>query len=254
MLLAALILLLSLLFVAVWAVGPWQLPQSISLLADAYDAHLLLTVTALGVVFLISQGLLIWTAWRGRRADSSVGRGLPWDLVGGAAAAVVFFGLGAAGLSVDREPAPLEPDLRIEVLAQQFAWNFRYPGPDGIFGRTAPELIDDALANPFGIDREDPSAGDDRATFVLKAPVDAEVELILRTRDVIHSLFVRELRLKQDLLPGAIIRVRFRARRTGTYEIACAELCGLGHHQMRSVLEVLPREEFERWRTTPATR
>ena len=137
--------------------------------------------------------------------------------------------------------------MRIEVLAKQFAWSFRYPGPDGKFGRTDLKLINDAAGNPFGLDDTDPAARDDIMTSTLQVPVNTPIRLILISRDVIHSFFVRELRLKQDIVPGMNIPLHFQADQVGTYEVPCAELCGLGHHQMRTTLEVLSASDFEKW-------
>ncbi len=74
-----------------------------------------------------------------------------------------------------------------------------------------------------------------------------EVELTIRGKDVTHSFFVRELRLKQDAVPGLSIRIHFTATQVGQYEIACAELCGLGHHNMRSFLQVLSEDDYQKW-------
>src|SRR5216684_4012988 len=122
--------------------------------------------------------------------------------------------------------------LQIEVTGQQFAWNFRYPGPDGKFGRLKPELVNASGGNPQGLDPADPDGKDDVVVPVMAVPVNREVELLLRSQDVTHAFFVRELRLKQDTVPGMLIRVHFTATETGTYEIPCAELCGLGHYRM----------------------
>jgi len=77
--------------------------------------------------------------------------------------------------------------------------------------------------------------------------VNREIELLLRTKDVTHSFFVRELRFKQDTVPGLVIKMHFKAEKEGQYEIACAELCGLGHHRMRSFLRVVSAAEYEKW-------
>jgi cytochrome c oxidase subunit 2 len=82
---------------------------------------------------------------------------------------------------------------------------------------------------------------------VMAVPVNRPVEVILRSKDVIHSFFVRELRLKQDTVPGMENRLHFTASKIGRYEIPCAELCGLGHYQMRSYLQVMSEEDFAKW-------
>jgi cytochrome c oxidase subunit II len=143
---------------------------------------------------------------------------------------------------------PSAASERIEVYAHQFAWSFRYPGPDGTFGRTSPQRINDVLENPFGIDPDDPAGKDDIYSATLMVPENREVLLLLRSRDVIHDFFVRELRFKQDVVPGMEIPYRFRASVPGTYEIACSELCGLGHSQMRSTMVVMPQAAFDQWK------
>ena len=124
--------------------------------------------------------------------------------------------------------------MQIQVLAKQFAWSSAIAGPDGKFGRTDIKLINDANGNPFGLDEKDPAAKDDIVSASLKVPVGKPIMLILRSRDVIHNFFVRELRMKQDIVPGMEIPFHFQADKIGTYEVPCSELCGLGHHQMRT--------------------
>ena len=73
------------------------------------------------------------------------------------------------------------------------------------------------------------------------------MELLLRSKDVLHGFWVRELRLKQDLVPGLVIPIHFTATKIGKYELMCAELCGMQHHEMRSFVEVVSAEDFEKW-------
>jgi cytochrome c oxidase subunit II len=159
---------------------------------------------------------------------------------------------------VDHVPAESEA-LVVHVTGEQFAWNVRYAGPDGAFGRTDIELID-VQSNPLGVDRSDPAAKDDVTTLnQLYLPANKPVIVKLRSKDVIHSFGVPEFRVKQDAIPGLTIPVWFvpnvttaemRAR-TGNpefqYEIACAQLCGLGHYRMRGFVTVLPDDEFQQW-------
>lgn len=159
---------------------------------------------------------------------------------------------------VDHVPSEREA-LVVQVTGEQFAWNVRYPGPDGVFGRTDLELLD-VQSNPLGIDRTDPAAKDDVTTLnQLYLPVNRPIIVKLRSKDVIHSFGVPEFRVKQDAIPGLTIPVWFvpnvttaemRAR-TGNpefqYEIACAQLCGLGHYRMRGFVTVLGTQEFRKW-------
>jgi cytochrome c oxidase subunit II len=159
---------------------------------------------------------------------------------------------------VDHVPSESEA-LVVHLTAEQFAWNVRYAGPDGVFGQTAIKLID-AQNNPLGVDRSDPAAKDDVTTInQLYLPANTPIIVKLRSKDVIHSFNVPEFRVKQDAIPGLTIPVWFipnvttaemRAR-TGNpefqYEIACAQLCGLGHYRMRGFVTVLGAEEFQEW-------
>ena len=81
----------------------------------------------------------------------------------------------------------------------------------------------------------------------MAVPINRPIQLLLRSKDVTHAFSVRELRVKQDTVPGLVIPIQFTASKTGKFEIACAELCGLGHHRMRSFIDVLSQEEYEEW-------
>jgi cytochrome c oxidase subunit 2 len=134
-----------------------------------------------------------------------------------------------------------------------------YPGADGVFGRTDIKLLD-LQANPLGLDRSDPAAKDDVTTLnQLNLPVNQPVIVRLKSKDVIHSFGVPEFRVKQDAIPGLTIPIWFipnvttaeMRTRTGNtafqYEIACAQLCGLGHARMRGFVTVQTTEEFQKW-------
>jgi cytochrome c oxidase subunit 2 len=172
------------------------------------------------------------------------------EVIWTSATAILFIGLVLAGTriwaAVHFEEAPANA-MRIEVMAKQFAWSFRYPGPDGKFGKTDVRQVNDQGGNPFGIDDKDPAGKDDISSASLKVPVGKPIQLILKSRDVIHNFFVRELRLKQDIVPGMEIPFHFQADQIGTYEVPCSELCGLGHHQMRTTLEVMSEADFQKW-------
>lgn len=136
--------------------------------------------------------------------------------------------------------------LVVEVVAQQFAWNFRLPGEDGIFGRTDPKLVDSAELNFIGLDKKDPASEDDIVLpqSLLILPVGREVQVRLRSMDVIHSFFVASFRVKRDAMPGLAGEFTFTPTATGSYELACAEHCGLGHYRMRGLIEVVPQAEW----------
>jgi cytochrome c oxidase subunit 2 len=159
---------------------------------------------------------------------------------------------------VDRMP-PENEALVVRVTAEQFAWNVHYAGPDRVFGRTDIKLLD-PQSNPLGIDRTDPAAKDDVTTLnQLYLPVNTPIIVRLRAKDVIHSFGVPEFRVKQDAVPGLTIPIWFipdvttaeMRTRTGNpefqYEIACAQLCGLGHYRMRGFVTVQTADEFQKW-------
>ena len=247
------LVLMTVVSVGIFVGRVWWFPPAITALGDAVDRQFARTFVLCGVIFFLAQIGLAFVVWRYRdrrgRAVYSHGNN-KLEAIWTSAAAVLFLGL---GLAAERAWASLhfvgaEPGaLQVEVTGQQFAWNFRYPGPDGKFGRTDPTLINDSGGNPLGLDEKDPASADDIVAPVITVPVNREVELILRAKDVTHSFFVRELRLKQDTVPGLVLRVHFTATRTGAYEVACAELCGLGHHRMKSMLNVVPEADFEKW-------
>ena len=147
----------------------------------------------------------------------------------------------------------------VRVVGEQFAWNVHYPGPDGVFGRTSIDKID-VQSNPLGLDRSDPAAKDDVTTVnQLHLPVGKPVIVYLNSKDVIHSFNVPEFRIKQDAVPGITIPVWWiptvttaqMRQRLGkpdfTYEIACAQLCGLGHYRMRGFVTIQEPAEFQKW-------
>lgn len=139
--------------------------------------------------------------------------------------------------------------LEVRVAAEQFAWNVHYPGGDGIFGKTDIRLL--SGTNPVGLDLNDPAARDDIVTInQLHIPVHRPVIVQLSSKDVIHSFAIPVMRVKQDAIPGEVIPLWFEARKTGQFEIACAQLCGLGHYRMRGFFTVETEEQFKSWLTS----
>jgi cytochrome c oxidase subunit 2 len=254
----ALLIVIAILVLAVLALfsHAW-LPAAATLAAQAADSRLTLNLLLLGVVFLcthVALGLFVWK-YRDRAAPADVPLSQPaWrtELFWLVLASALFLGLNLAGTLSWAALKPSGPALasapvRVEVTAMQFRWYFRYPGPDGVFGRAVAAQADASLGDPLGLDHTDPASADDQISSVLLLPAGREVELILRAHDVIHSFFVPALRFKQDAVPGMEIRVHFTPSVTGDYDIQCAELCGTGHHQMNAHLLVVPAEGFDRF-------
>lgn len=150
-------------------------------------------------------------------------------------------------------PPPGTPPLEVRVTAEQFAWNIHYPGPDGDFGRTSQELV--SASNPLGIDREDAAAEDDIGLLnVLTLPVGRTIVIQLASKDVIHGFTLNEMRVKQDANPGMTARVWFTPTMTGNWEIACSQLCGLGHYRMRGEYRVITPEAWDAWQAEELAR
>jgi cytochrome c oxidase subunit 2 len=230
----------------------WWFPESISEHGGAVDHQFTITILVVGISFAAAQIGLGWVVWKYRdtsaatRATYSHGNNrleVIWTVV----TAIVFISLAIMGqrvwASLHLHAAP-PGSYTVEVVAQQFSWNFHYHGKDNVFGRTDPKLIDDSALNYVGIDDTDPNAKDDSVVSTLVVPVNRPVELILKSKDVTHSFFVPQLRFKQDLVPGMAIPVHFTVTKTGKYELACAELCGMNHYKMKSYMLVLPENEF----------
>ena len=224
------------------------------------DRQFKLTWAVVGVGFFLAQAALGVAVWRFRargdqRASYTKGNARV-EVVLMVITAIVFIALAItgqrvwAGLHLNQAP----PDaVQVEVTAQQFQWYFRYPGADGRFGTTSPKLYNDAdnsvgaRPGPLGIDPNDPSGKDDVVSGLMVVPVNRPINVTLRAKDVTHDFFVPVLRLKQDAVPGMKINIHFTATKEGRYEIACAELCGQLHYQMRAYLEVRSQAEFEKW-------
>ena len=250
------------LFAAVGLGGIWYgarrwMPDLASRHGAGIDAMLLYLLVSVGGLFLAGHLALAWLVWRGSRRDQ-IGQRLASrrseivlsGLLGLGMAIIAEGGVLAIGIPVWVEyfdAVPPADAVVIEVTAQQFMWNVRYPGPDGRFGRTDPSLVDEAT-NALGVDRTDPAGRDDIVTInEIAVPVGRTVRVILRSKDVIHSFFLPNLRVKQDAVPGMSPEVIFVPTRAGNYELACAELCGLAHYRMRGFFNVVSEREFSDW-------
>ena len=220
-------------------------PPPITSAALMVDHQYNLTLYAAGAAFVLAQLGLAYMIFRyrdrGQRAHFT--RGHTWmEIAWTVITLATFLGLGIAGNRVwaDLEILPSSDDpIQVEVTESQFVYTFRYPGPDGKFGRLEASLVSPATGNPLGIDPSDPAGKDDIVASSLTVPVDRPIELLIRSQDVIHNFFVRELRLQQDAVPGMVIPMHFTPDRIGHYEIVCTQLCGLGHYHMHSMLDVV---------------
>lgn len=238
----------------------WWLPVDASLHGPALDRQMLLNLwIALGLLVLahvlLFGGLLLR---RGRTAEVDADEAAETasrkrfliEYVPLALLTMLFAYLAVSShrLWAAQRYTGAAPDaMQVEVTGMQFAWYFRYPGPDATFGRTAPRLVDAAAGNPLGIDPNDPAGRDDLVTEQLVLPAGREVDLTLRSLDVMHGFSVPAMRLKQDAVPGQTQHIHFTPERPGDYAILCTQVCGMGHYRMQAMLRVLSQRDFNAW-------
>jgi cytochrome c oxidase subunit 2 len=235
----------------------WVAPEDISTHGHLIDEQMSETMAEAGIAFLAAQFLLALFVWRySNRGPGAKLKRFPGGATGLVIAALLVVGVEVLALGVFGVKAwanqyltpPSADAMRIQVQAGQFAYYFRYPGPDGTFGPTHPELINEGSQNFFGLDLEhDSDSRDDIVTAEMAVPVNKEVHLLMHAKDVGHSFFVRELRVQQDFVPGLDVSLHFTATKVGKYEIVCTQLCGLGHYNMKAYLYVLSQPDFDDW-------
>jgi cytochrome c oxidase subunit II len=212
--------------------------------------HVLMAVLFVGWGTYFTYTLVRYRASRQPRANytGARGRAAKWVEGGVVAAEIVLlagFAIPAWMARVTDVP-PESAATVVRVIAEQFAWNVHYPGRDGRFGRTDAALI--APGNPLGLDRSSPFAADDVVTInQLGLPLDRPALVQLSAKDVIHSFGVPAMRVKQDAIPGVPAVVWFTPTMTGEFDIACSQLCGLGHYRMRGVVRVMADADFRAW-------
>ncbi len=232
----------------------WWLPKNNSPIGAEIDYlfDMIMWITCVG--FILAFAVLIWfmikyRAKEGGKAIYSHGNStaeIIWTVSPTIILIVIFILSDSVWQKVRTTEASPDAEI-IEVQAQQFQWNVRYPGPDGKFG--AIDFRQVTTDNIMGIDSSDVNGKDD-LVFInqMTIPVGKQIELRLTTKDVIQSLFLPEYRLKTDILPGNHHRMIFSALLPAQTEIACAELCGLGHYRMRGYLNAIPQDEYDKWK------
>jgi len=220
---------------------------------DSVITYLLVTT---GAIFVAGHLILGWLLVKSSGKDSGgykpESRKLEWMW---AAVPLILFtviaeiGVIALGSKVWTQlyGEPPADATQIELVARQFEWLVRYPGKDDKFGNVEPKLVREPR-NPLGLDKKDEAAIDD--VFVrgeLRLPLGRPIVIRLRSHDVLHSFAVPQFRVKHDVVPGFTARIQFRPTKVGKYEIACAELCGLGHYRMRAMAIVMEPDEYDKW-------
>ena len=235
----------------------FALPEDISTHGHAIDEQLNDTMWEAGISFIGAQLVLAFFVWSftGRKEGSPL-KTFPGGAKVMVIGAFVLVGTEILALGVMGQKAwatvyftpPKSDAIQIQAQAEQFAFYFRYPGPDGKFGNLHPDKIDEGNQNYFGLDpANEVEARDDIVSGELVVPVNREINLMMHAKDVGHSFYVRELRIQQDFVPGLDLAVHFTATKIGKYEIVCTQLCGLGHYNMKAYLNVMSQADFENW-------
>ena len=217
-------------FVAAPYFNIW-LPRDVSEHGRTIDSLFMFILYLTGTVFIVTELVLFWFSWKYdsksneepvKFSHGSHALELVWTIL--PAVTLLFIAIyqmeawAAAKMDVPKIP------ITAEVTGRQFNWDFRYPGPDG-------ELYtEDDIVRTDG-------------KFYL--PVNEEILLNITSADVLHSFFLPNLRMKQDVVPGMLQQMWFKGKKTGGYDIVCAELCGWGHYKMKGRVYFLPRAEYE---------
>ena len=216
------------------------------------DDTILVTFWVTGIVFV---GIVLFMAYcvyryrhkEGRRAAyEPENKRLEWWLTILTAVGVAV--MLAPGLFVwDQFVTVPDKAMNVEVMGQQWQWTFRFPGKDGKLGATDARII--SGENPFGLSPDDANGQDDVLIedSELHLPLDRPIKMLLRSIDVLHDFYVPQFRAKMDMVPGAVTFFWFIPTRTGTFDILCFELCGIGHHTMRGLVVVEEESTFEAW-------
>ncbi len=210
-------------------------PENVSTFGGDIDSLFYLILYITGAWFLLTEGLIILFLIRyrrrgGQRATYIPGNNLKqaaWIFVPGLVVVLLDFWIDFRGAEVWAKIKGRVPpsDLVVQVTSKQFNWEILYPGPDGKLGTSDDLQLENELHVPAG----------------------KVVRVTLKSKDVIHSFFIPNLRLKQDAVPGRVITAWFQTTKPGKYEIPCSELCGFGHSGMKGWLYVHTPEDYERW-------
>ena len=239
--------------------------EAASIQGEKVDQMIWITLIVTGIVFVITQILLFWFAYKYQENDNrkvfffahSTKLELIWTAIPAITLTVlVVFGLRNWFFFTGEAP---KNAMVVEVTGKQFGWIFRYPGKDAVFGKKYYKNIDPAV-NSVGIVWDDKLAQDDILTeqtmYVVKG---TPVKLIIGSRDVIHDVGLSHFRLKMDAVPGIPTTMWFTPKfttaemkeKTGNpnfaYEISCDQICGNGHYSMKGIVEVVTQEEYDMW-------
>jgi cytochrome c oxidase subunit 2 len=249
-------MLLILIVVSLWLFTSdryWFTPLA-SAEGGAIDRIFVIVLVVTGIAFVLVQGVMAYFVVRfGERGEEKAtywhdhpkGEAILIGITAITLTVLVFLGQSVWADIFFADPP--EDAMIVQVTGQQFQWVIHYPGPDGVFGNR--DLTRVTATNYIGLDRSDPAAVDDIMTLnQMHAIKDQPVRVRVGSTDVIHNFHIPQMRVKQDAVPGMAIELWFTPIESGEYEIACAELCGLGHYRMKGFLTVdETEEEFQQW-------
>ncbi len=228
-------------------------PPSVTVGGDKIDVLLnvifWLTLTA----FILTQAVYIFYLVRyrrrpGRKAHYSHGNNTMefwWTIIPTAIFLLLAVWSNRVWFDLTKSTPPAGA-VTIDIVGYQFGWDMRYAGADGALGAADVKRI--SLENKFGVDQNDPASKDDFSSTEMVIPVGKPVHVFLRSRDVIHSFYVPQFRLYQDAVPGRTIKwVWFQTTRTGEFELACSQLCGTGHYNMKAKIRIVSQADYDKW-------
>lgn len=233
-------------FVSPW----WTTPLASNW--QTMDDTLTITLVITGVFFVVINLFLAYTLLRYRHRDGHraayepENRRLERWLIGVTTVGIV--GLLAPGLVVYAEYVkPPQDALVLEVLGRQWQWHYRFPGPSGKLGPSNARFV--SASNPFGLDPAHPDGQDNLLISggEVRLPVGRPVKVLLRSHDVLHDFYVPQFRARMNMVPGMVTTFWFTPTKTGRFEVLCAQLCGVGHSNMRGMVEVVEEAEYHAW-------
>jgi len=227
-------------------------PEAVTVTGQRIDVLLNFIFYLTGAVFVLTQAVYIYYLVKyrkrpGSKAYYSHGNN-KLEIIWTAIPTAIFIGLVIYSnrLWGEIHSTPPENSVKVDVVSYQFGWDMRYPGADGKLGKI--DVNSYSVDNKFGLLPDDPAGDDDFSSTELVIPVGHPVHLYLHSRDVIHSVYVPAFRLYQAAVPGRTIAwVWFETIKTGNFQLACSQICGSGHYNMKAPIRVISQEDFDKW-------